>query len=202
MKALLDTGATGYSFIDDRAAHILCNHLQISFIPLSRPRLLKAYDGRPAEPITHAIYPTFTVQNLVEHTTPMLVTRLGNHPIILGKPWMNRHGVYLDILLDELVYMPGRTQKLADIAAQLNGIGLPTPPSTPQTEIVPTRKTSKPKQYQILERPVESLSEEDTTSAEKKKKIRRIVPTATPSLELAGLGEEKLDIAPIGAAVY
>ena len=115
---------------------------------------------------------------------------------------MNRHRVYLNILFNELVYIPGRTQKLADIAAQLNGIGLPTPPSTPQTEIVPTRKTSKPKQYQILERPVESLSEEDTTSAEKKKKIRRIVPTATPSLELAGLGEKKLDIAPIGATAY
>jgi len=86
MKALLDTGAIGYSFIDDRAARFLCEQLTICAIPLSRPRLLNAYNGRPVSPIIYAIYPTMIVQNLTERTMPILIIRLGNHPIILGKP--------------------------------------------------------------------------------------------------------------------
>lgn len=34
----------------------------------------------------------------------MLITRLGNHPIILGKLWMNRHHVILDMSTDELKF--------------------------------------------------------------------------------------------------
>ncbi len=69
-----------------------------------KPKLLKGFDGRPGQAITHAIYPTMTVHEHVETVTPMLVTSLGNYPIILGKPWINKHYVMLDMTEDKVVF--------------------------------------------------------------------------------------------------
>ena len=96
VKALVDTGATGYAFIDKTTAHIICENLGINPIPLLRPKPIKGFDGHLAtRPITHAIYPGLTVQDHSELTAPMLITPLGQYPIILGKPWLNQHGVVL-----------------------------------------------------------------------------------------------------------
>ena len=86
-RSLLDTGATGIAFIDETMARHVCDVLKISFLPLAKSKPLKGFDGKPARrPITHAIYPTLTVQGHSELLAPMLVTSLGQHPIILGKP--------------------------------------------------------------------------------------------------------------------
>jgi hypothetical protein len=37
-----------------------------------------------------------------------LIIRLGQHPIILGKTWLNTHGVLLDMLHDKLSFRPDR----------------------------------------------------------------------------------------------
>ena len=57
-RSLLDTGATGIAFIDEEMARNVCHVLEIFIIPLAKPKPLKGFDGRPARPITHAIYPT------------------------------------------------------------------------------------------------------------------------------------------------
>jgi len=103
-NALVDTDATGYSFIDTVIAQTVCERLQIEPIRLLKPKPLKGFDGRPGRDITHAIYPTMTIHDHVETVTPMLITHLGNHPIILGKPWMNKHHVMLDMTNDRIVF--------------------------------------------------------------------------------------------------
>ncbi len=103
-NALVDTGATGYSFIDEVIAQTVCDRLKIEPQRLVKPKPLKGFDGRPGKAITHAIYPAMTVHEHVETVTPMLITSLGNHPIILGKPWMNKHRVMLDITEDKVVF--------------------------------------------------------------------------------------------------
>ena len=40
----------------------------------------------------------------------MLITKLGQHPIILGKPWMRKHDVILDMRNDRLSFWPGHCQ--------------------------------------------------------------------------------------------
>ena len=45
---LLDTGATGVAFIDKAMARHVCSVLKISFLPLSKPKPLKGFDGKPA----------------------------------------------------------------------------------------------------------------------------------------------------------
>ena len=109
-RSLLDTGATRVAFIDETMARHVCNMLKISFLPLAKPKPLKGFDGKPARPITHAIYPTLTVQGHSELLAPMLITSLGQHPIILGKPWMQKHGVILDMSCDKLTFWPGYCQ--------------------------------------------------------------------------------------------
>ena len=90
VKALVDTGATEYAFIDEMTAHIICEDLGISLIPLLKPKPVKGFDEHLAKRlITHAIYPDLTVQDHSELTALMLITPLRQHLIILGKPWLN-----------------------------------------------------------------------------------------------------------------
>ena len=110
--ALLDTGATGYSFIDPSMARRVCDKLQIKSIRLSKPKAIRGFDGKQALDVTHAIYPTMTVQEHKETITLMLITKLGQHPFILGKPWMRKHGVILDMRNDRLTFWPGYCQHM------------------------------------------------------------------------------------------
>ena len=95
--ALLDTEAIGYSFVDPAMARRVCDELGIEPIRLSKPKAIRGFNGKQAPSVTHVIYPTMTVQDHRETTTPMLITKLGQHQIILGKPWMKKHGVILDM---------------------------------------------------------------------------------------------------------
>ena len=110
VKALVDTGATEYAFIDEMTAHIICENLKISLIPLSKPKPVKGFNDEHLAKrlITHAIYPGLTVQDHSELTAPMLITPLGQHFIILGKPWLNQHRVVLDMKSDSLIFVPSR----------------------------------------------------------------------------------------------
>ena len=95
-------------------------------VPLSQPRNVRGFDGNVSpNPITHALYPILTVQNHTELTTPMLITSLGQHQIILGKPWMNSHGVVLDMQFDQLSFKPGACDHYGAPTSQFE-----SPPST------------------------------------------------------------------------
>ena len=85
VKALLNIDAIDYSFIDEDIARIVCDKFDIEPVALQKPRPLKGFNGRMAEPITHAIYLSLTLQNHTESLAPMLITKLGNHQLILGK---------------------------------------------------------------------------------------------------------------------
>ena len=37
----------------------------------------------------------------------MLIATLGNYNFILGKLWINKHGVILDLLKNKLLFRPG-----------------------------------------------------------------------------------------------
>ena len=84
-RILLDTGATGIAFVDKKIAHYICEILQISFIKLAKLKPIKEFNSRSANSITHTIYFTLTVQGHTKLLTSLLITKLGQHPIILGK---------------------------------------------------------------------------------------------------------------------
>ncbi len=108
-KALADTGATAWSFIDEKEAQTVSEYLDIVPIPLPKPRYLSRFDGKiRKKPVTHALYVHMRVGNHFELTVPMFITQLGNQDIILGKSWINSHKVVLDMSDDRIIFLPGR----------------------------------------------------------------------------------------------
>ena len=81
---LADTCATGYGFIDEEFAETVCHVLEIESQRLIKLKQIQRFDDRAAKPITHAIYPTLTIGDHTESFAPLLITKLGNYPMILG----------------------------------------------------------------------------------------------------------------------
>ena len=91
-------------------ARRICDNLMIKPIRLSKPKAICGFDGKQAPNVTHAIYPTMTVKKHREMTTPMLITKLSQHQIILGRPWMKKHGVILNMQNNQLSFWPEHYQ--------------------------------------------------------------------------------------------
>ena len=111
-RLLLDIGATGIGFIDKKMAHHVCHVLQILLFSLAKSQLLKSFDGKPAWPIMHVIYLMLTVQSHSELLVFMLVTLLGQHPIILDKLWIQKHNVVSDMSCNKLIFWPDHFKHL------------------------------------------------------------------------------------------
>ena len=94
---LANTCATGYGFIDEEFAEIVCQVLEIKQQYLIQPKQIQRFDGRAAKSITHTIYPTLTVGIHTKNLASLLITKLENHSIILGQPWMKKHGIIIDM---------------------------------------------------------------------------------------------------------
>jgi hypothetical protein len=90
---MIDIDVTEYAFVDESVAQSLCEILKIEPVQLIKKRLVRAYDGRKDQVITHAIYPKMTIQGHIESLTSMLITKLGQQALILEKPWMRKHEV-------------------------------------------------------------------------------------------------------------
>ncbi len=137
---LVDTCATGYGFIDEEFAETVCHVLEIEPQCLIKPKQIQRFDSRAAKPITHVIYPTLTVGTYTESLTPLLITKLGNHPMILGRPWMKKHEVSIDMRNDSLAFWPGHCTHI--------GATSPTtlsPPSSPiETVVIRIEKVITP----------------------------------------------------------
>ena len=127
VKALIDTDATEYAFINEITAHIICKNLEISLISLLKPKSVKSFDEYLAKrSITHVIYPDLTVQDHSELTASMLITPLRQHSVILEKPWLNWHRVVLDIKSDSLLFVP----------SQCSHFGAPKVPESQKSELL------------------------------------------------------------------
>ncbi len=85
--ALIDTEVTDMTFIDESLMSELCERFDIQPIPLSKPKSIRSYDetsGR--KPITHALYTSIMIQEHKDEMMSLLITRLGQHKIIIGNP--------------------------------------------------------------------------------------------------------------------
>ena len=57
MQALMDSGATGGSFVNAVDAQRICEIENISPIQLIKPKNIEGFNGAAAPTVTHAIYP-------------------------------------------------------------------------------------------------------------------------------------------------
>ncbi len=83
--AMIDINVTEYAFIDETVAQSLCEILKIELVQLIKKRLIKAYDERKNQIITHVIYSKMTIQKHIESLTLMLIIKLRQQILILDK---------------------------------------------------------------------------------------------------------------------
>ena len=83
---LVDTYATRFSFINKKFVKIVCKKLEIQSQHLTKPKPIQGFDGRAAQPMTYAIYLTLFIRNHTESLAPLLIIKLEQHSIILGRP--------------------------------------------------------------------------------------------------------------------
>lgn len=125
--ALVDTGASGIAFIDER---FICHHqLPTSF--LEQPRKLQVIDGREISSgdITHTAQLSLRIQSYFENITAY-VTHLGHYFVVLGIPWMRRHNVKLDFAANAILFdSPRCIHQCNDdpVPAYVQGISSPLP---------------------------------------------------------------------------
>ncbi|KAH8144379.1 uncharacterized protein LAJ45_11649 [Morchella importuna] len=88
LQALVDTGATGYGFIDASFAKARGYPLE----ELATPRHLQVIDGRAiaSGAITHCCKLRLEMNDHVEGAS-LFVTKLGETKVVLGLPWLQHH---------------------------------------------------------------------------------------------------------------
>jgi len=188
LKSLIDTEAAGYSFIDELTAQNVCDHLQIEPLPLTKLKSIRGFDGHYAKKlITHAIYSNLTVQDHMKRSAAMLITRLDQHQMILGKTWMNKTGVTIDMRDDRLQFPSSEAHIKASTKAHSTVL--------PSKKIAIEQKSSTP--TQILKRSIPSVV---TRLSEKSSSSSKIVEPSN-SVNFAS-PFDSMNIAMIGAAAY
>ena len=141
LELLNDTGCEVLSIIDTKVANEVCDRLKIAPLPLSKPKLVRGYDGAIRDQLI--IYmiaaPVFNLGAYREYMLPMLITDC-NYSAILGKPWMNKHGVTLDMSDDTIKFPSGIT-----VHGVKSHIPAPINDSIPRSQLLPKDKEPQKK---------------------------------------------------------
>ncbi len=82
---MIDIDVTEYAFVDESVAQSLCNALKIELVQLMKKRLIRAYDDRKNQVITHVIYLKMIIQRHTENLIFMLIIKLEQQTLILRK---------------------------------------------------------------------------------------------------------------------
>ena len=99
--ALVDNGATGFTFMDEDIAR---RH-QFPLILLKKPRTLEVIDGRPivSGMITHLVRAKLQIPHHVEDAF-VFVTGPGHNLLVLCIPWLQHHDVNIRFILNKLTF--------------------------------------------------------------------------------------------------
>jgi hypothetical protein len=104
LSALADSCCAGSNFIHHDIAQILTQKYGIKTQKLDKPLGVSAFDGRKADLITEFIEVDSQVEDHNEKNTRFLITNLGNNNLILGRPWLRKHGAVLDMTTTKLLF--------------------------------------------------------------------------------------------------
>lgn len=104
IKALPDTGANGYGFMDFRCFEDISRFMPLKRKELAHPIRAKGFDGKVAKPITHYIQVDLVIDGRRLARVPFCLLDLGSYDIILGSKWMSHFDVLPDIRRRKLVW--------------------------------------------------------------------------------------------------
>ena len=118
--------ATGFGFIDEIFAEIVCKKLEIQPQHLIKPKPIQRFDNRAAQLVTYAIYLTLSIENYTKSLVPLLITKFGQHPMIIGYLWMIKYRVLLNMINNSITFLLGYCihlgAPLSPILPKLKGI--------------------------------------------------------------------------------
>ena len=152
IRFLIDTGASGYAFIHEGFVDAISEALYIVPVQLQKPKRVRGYDGTVSKTlIKYAIYPGLCLGEYRQATMLMFITDLGDHQAILGKPWMNQCGLWLNMRNDTIVFPDGSNSDALHSSPPIPPLQLPVLPAAPPmpsndarlaVKVLPRRKPS------------------------------------------------------------
>lgn len=105
-NSLADTGAGGEAFVSLSFAKKLKKELQIKPITGFCPQKIDGYDGKSVQVIDVAFNATLHVQGREIANTTLLVIDMKHHDLILGRKWLEKHDIMLDVSRRRLLFPP------------------------------------------------------------------------------------------------
>ena len=103
-RALGDTGANGFLFINTELATLLIRHCGARSKPLSCAVSVTGYDGQGSYKITHYMRLTLQIDNRRFVRMPFCITPLGTHDVIIGRKWFVYFRINLAIMDRKLIW--------------------------------------------------------------------------------------------------
>ena len=97
VKALGDTGACGYVFIDSQFASDLCRTLGLKLKKLPHSVYSKGFDGKKGSPITQYLTFNIEIDGRRIYNLLMLITELGSHDMIIGRNFFDYFHILIDV---------------------------------------------------------------------------------------------------------
>jgi hypothetical protein len=123
IKSLADTGANRLVFINLQLIQLLIKNFRLRTIRLSKACPVTGFDGKPADPITHAVVLSMTIDGRTQQQVPMLVADLGYYDMIIRRMWFEKHGVLLDCKGRRMIW-PGKPTLFESVTSK---IAVPVP---------------------------------------------------------------------------
>ncbi|KAL2036425.1 hypothetical protein N7G274_010858 [Stereocaulon virgatum] len=114
----------------------------------------------------------------------MLITDLGQQHIILGKPWMNKHKVLLDMADDRIVFIPGRCDHT----------GAPQPERTTSCSINKAKSAKAKREVAQLPPPKPTPTPAPTTTTPEENKALDIKQIGAAAFHLLASDQKKYQV--------
>jgi len=105
LRSLINSDFIIYMLIHDKLVNKVCQKLEIQFISLAKKKLIWDYDEKLVrKTITHKILFNLTIKSHKKLTMSMLIADIKHHEVILGKFWMNKNEILLNMRHDTIVF--------------------------------------------------------------------------------------------------
>lgn len=104
-SALIDTGASGYLFVNLKFARRLVKYLQPRQITDFLPSPVGGFSGKPEQLVDVALIATIRLKGRTELSAPLMVLDM-KHDMIIGQRWLEHHDIFIDCKRRELIFPP------------------------------------------------------------------------------------------------
>ncbi len=103
-RALIDTGANGFIFIDSQLAQKASRFLDTPTRTLEIPCQVKGFDGKTSNPIEQYLEMNLHIAGRKQVKLPMLVIPLGGQDMIIGRAWASKYNTLIDCQNRQLLW--------------------------------------------------------------------------------------------------